>query len=105
MDRKGKQGDEMRTRNFRKENYNTRRVFLRSYPLQWGGDDEYNKEDVGRVANGSNQTRPMKKIILSVFHWGGDKVLFLKKFKCKLVVYVIACFRACIKTPTALISA
>ncbi|THG00254.1 hypothetical protein TEA_026280 [Camellia sinensis var. sinensis] len=30
----------LRTESFRYKNYNNRRVFLRSYPLQWGGKDE-----------------------------------------------------------------
>ena len=32
--------DGMRARSFRYEDYNTRRVFLRSYPLHWGTESE-----------------------------------------------------------------
>lgn len=132
MDCKGIEGDGLRTKSFR-NSYNNRRVFLRSYPLQWGEQDEYNKEDdplqlgeqdeynkeeplqLGqqdgfnkdkvRAADGSNQKTPMKKIILSVFHWGGDKFLFLRRVKHMIAVHVIACIPVGFKTPTALITA
>jgi hypothetical protein len=133
MDCKGIEGDGPRTKSFRHESYNNRRVFLRSYPLQLGEQDEYNKEDplqlgeqdeynkedpfqlgeqdgynkedmVG-VADGSNQKKPMKKIILSVFHWGGEKFLLLRRVKHKFTVHIIACIPIGLKTPTALTSA
>ncbi|KAJ0094474.1 hypothetical protein Patl1_16916 [Pistacia atlantica] len=48
---------------------------------------------------------PLKDIILSVFHWGGGKVLVLRRFKHKFTIYVIACVPVRLKSPTALISA
>ncbi|KAE8009389.1 hypothetical protein FH972_005827 [Carpinus fangiana] len=119
MDCKGIEGDGLRTKSFRNKSYNNRRVFLRSYPLQWGEQDEYNKEeplqlgqqdgfnkeDKVRAADGSNQENPMKKIILSVFHWGGEKFLFLRRVKHMIAVHVIACIPVGFKTPTALITA
>lgn len=118
MDWKGIEGDGLRTKSFRNESYNNRRAFLQSYPLQWGEQDEYktdpvqlgeqdgyNEEDTVRVADGSNQKRAMRKIILCVFQWGGEKFLFLRRVKHKLAVHVIACIPVGFKTPTALISA
>ncbi|XP_041014240.1 uncharacterized protein LOC121257338 [Juglans microcarpa x Juglans regia] len=68
-------------------------------------DDKYIEEDVGKVVDGRNQMRPVKKIILTVLHWGGDKVLFFRRFKHKLALYAIACVPAGLKTPNALLSA
>ncbi|KAG7975381.1 hypothetical protein I3843_06G095100 [Carya illinoinensis] len=107
----------MRTRSFRYENYTNRRAFLRSYPLQWGADDESNR-DMARVIDQHDQERPtkkiiqddkykrpVKKIILTVLHWGGDKVLFFRRFKHKLTLYANVCVPAGLKTPNALLSA
>jgi hypothetical protein len=74
--------ERLRTKSFHHESVNNRRVFLRSYPLQLGEQDEYNKEDTVRVADGSNQKKLMKKS-----------------------VHIIACIPIGLKTPTALISA
>ena len=34
------EGDGLRTRSFRDEDYTTRRLFLRSYPLNFGDDED-----------------------------------------------------------------
>ncbi|PWA95224.1 hypothetical protein CTI12_AA018110 [Artemisia annua] len=34
------EGDGLRTRSFRDEDYTTRRLFLRSYPLHFGNDED-----------------------------------------------------------------
>lgn len=110
----------LRTRSFRYEDYNNRRVFLRSYPLHWGKEEEEKEENkkqettttststAGRVATkGGDQQKhkkPIKKIILSVIHWGDGKALVFRKFKHKITFYVIACFPVGFKPPTALIS-
>ncbi|XP_022725563.1 uncharacterized protein LOC111281980 [Durio zibethinus] len=92
MDCEGIEGDGMRTRSFRNEDYNNRRAFLRSYPLHWGEDDEENNEETVTVTKESNSgKKPIKKIIISAFHWSGEKVVILRRFKDKLTVYVIAC--------------
>ena len=123
MDYEAIKGNRMRTRSFRGENYNNRRAFLRSYPLHWG-EDEYSKEDTARVADNSNQKKdeynkeetvtvedqsgpkkPKKKIFLSVFYWGGKKILLFTRLKHQLEIYVIACIPNGFKKPTALISA
>ena len=92
MDCEGIEGNGKRVRSFRHEDYNNRRVFLRSYPLDWG-EDEGKNEDTVRVNKESTGTKPAKpkNIILSVFHWSGEKVVILRRFKHKLTVYVIAC--------------
>ena len=90
MDCKGLEGDGLRVRSFRYEDYNTRRAFLRSYPLDWG-EDEGKNEDTERINKESTGKGPAKKIFLSVFHWSGEKTVILRRFKHKLTVYVIAC--------------
>ncbi|EEF47495.1 conserved hypothetical protein [Ricinus communis] len=81
----------MRTRSFRYEDYNNRRVFLRSYPLQWEGEDQKANEEMGKVTKENSGKKPIKKIILSIIHWGEGKIVVLKRFQHKLTVYVIAC--------------
>uniref|UniRef100_A0A2C9UMS1 Uncharacterized protein n=1 Tax=Manihot esculenta TaxID=3983 RepID=A0A2C9UMS1_MANES len=80
----------MKTRSFRYEDYNNRRVFLRSYPLQWEEDDRAN-ESTRRVAKEKSKEKPIKKMILSVVQWGEGRVVIIRKFKDKLIVYIIAC--------------
>ncbi|KAM2057786.1 hypothetical protein ACFX16_030434 [Malus domestica] len=127
MDSKAKgfqRNNGMRTRSFRDEDYTNRRVFLRSYPLDWelGGDDKNHKEAAAAGGGGSTDKmrsmrtgkddcssgrseKPMiRRIILSVFHWGGGKVLVLRRFKNKLAIYVISCIPIGFKPPTTLIS-
>lgn len=109
-----------RTRSFRDEDYNNRRVFLRSYPLDWelGGGDQNDKEAGGDASTdemrrskrsnkdcSSRSKKPLRKIILALYHWGGGKVLVLRRFKHKLTIYVISCIPVGFKPPTALISA
>ncbi|KAL6284440.1 hypothetical protein ACE6H2_015369 [Prunus campanulata] len=109
-----------RTRSFRYEDYNNRRVFLRSYPLDWelGEGDQNDKEDGGdgstdemRRSKRSNKDcssrskKHLRKIILSLYHWGGGKILVFRRFKHKLTIHVISCIPVGLKPPTALISA
>ncbi|WJZ81598.1 hypothetical protein VitviT2T_001434 [Vitis vinifera] len=107
----------MRARSFRNEDYNNRRVFLRSYPLDWGENDEENKDkgktdeenkDKGkteRVTKECDAKKPVRKKILAVLQWGGGKILILRRFKHKIAIYVVACLPVSFKAPTALISA
>ncbi|GLU21826.1 hypothetical protein SLE2022_379410 [Rubroshorea leprosula] len=104
MEGKGMDEEGVRTRSFRYEDYSIRRVFLQSYPLQWREDDE-KSEETSQVSEESTGKRPIKKTILSVFHWGGEKVFVLRRFKQKVTVYAIACIPIRIKEPSALISA
>ncbi|PON82824.1 hypothetical protein TorRG33x02_213980 [Trema orientale] len=108
MDSKGTdQENGMRSRSFRNEDYNNRRVFLRSYPLQWGGEEEEGDEEkMAKVeSNHNKRKKTIKKIILAVIHWGNGKALVLRKVKNKLTIYVVACIPIAFKPPTALISA
>lgn len=97
----------MRSRSFRDEDYNTRRVFLRSYPLQWGGEERTNEEELLKKMESKNSTtkKYIKKMILAVIQWSGGKALVLRKVKNKIAIYVVACIRIGFKPPTALISA
>lgn len=95
----------MRTRSFRNEDYNNRRAFLRSYPLYGGGDqDEDVKAESAKAATGSTSRKPVKEIILAVFHWGGERAIILRRFKHKVNFYVISCLPVGLRTRTALIS-
>ncbi|KAF8370219.1 hypothetical protein HHK36_031750 [Tetracentron sinense] len=96
---------EIRSRIFRYEDYNNRRVFLRSYPLQWGEEEEEEEEEVEKEKESlfkqGKEKKDVKKIFSCVLHWGGGKVLFLKKFKHKMAFYLVAChpFRFIPHTP------
>ncbi|KAI6686676.1 hypothetical protein NL676_032589 [Syzygium grande] len=104
MDCNGLDENEARSRSFRHEDYNIRRAFLRSYPLHLGGEDQGNGDETVNVPAQSNKKKPMKKIILSVFSWGGGKGLVLRRFKNKLAVHVLACVPVGFKDPKILIS-
>ncbi|KAK4418658.1 hypothetical protein Salat_2278600 [Sesamum alatum] len=107
--------DGMRARSFRYEDYNTRRVFLRSYPLHWGPDSEAEQSREAAAAaedrkdepaaTAANGKKPIKKIILAVIQWGEERVLVFRKFKHKITIYVVNCMPVNFKPPTALISA
>ncbi|GMI87698.1 hypothetical protein HRI_002439100 [Hibiscus trionum] len=96
--------DGVRTRSFRYEDYNTRRVFLRSYPLHQGEDEENNEETATVTGGSSTGKKPMKKIILSACDWSGEKLVIFRRFKQRFTAYVIACVSIRFKSPTALIS-
>lgn len=96
-----------RERSFRNEDYSIRRVFLRSYPLQWGGDQEEEeetekntKEDRVHMSRGGK----VKKMILAVVNCGEDRKLVFSRFKDKINFYLVACFHFSFKTTTPLIS-
>ena len=78
----------LKTRSFRHEDYNTRRAFLRSYPLQW--DDETGEEvqtDHARESTAMMSIKrgkaaaSVKKKLIMVFHWGEGKCLILRRIK------------------------
>jgi hypothetical protein len=56
------------------------------------------------ATNKETEKKPIKRMIISVTHWGEGKVLVLRKFKHKIQVYIIACMPVSFKPPTALIS-
>ncbi|GFP93016.1 hypothetical protein PHJA_001445900 [Phtheirospermum japonicum] len=93
--------DGMRARSFRDEDYDTRRVFLRSYPLHWDPqseaeesfDCECGKKEPARVANRTNGRKIVNKTIL-VF----------RRVKRKITGFVVNCVPVSFKAPTALIS-
>jgi len=99
----------VRARSFRDEDYSSRRVFLYSYPLQWGGEDKYDEEYKEKTASSGNggeeKKKSIKELIVSIFRWGEVKVLVLRRFKHKLGHYIIACLPVGFKPPNALVSA
>ncbi|KAL2461589.1 Uncharacterized protein Adt_45009 [Abeliophyllum distichum] len=103
----------MKARSFRYEDYNTRRVFLRSYPLQWGAVSESevskeagqeNKEEAVNIKTVKTGKKPVKKIILAVIHWGEKRVIVLRRVKDKISIYLVNCLPVNFEVPTALIS-
>lgn len=130
MDMNGGGGDDettgMRSRSFRNEDYNTRRVFLRSYPLQWGDDGGEKEAAAGGGGGGEKKGKEettatgresaaetsegmkscMKKIVVAAFQWRGERGLVLRKFKHKFTLYFVTCIPVGFKAPThAFISA
>uniref|UniRef100_A0A7N0UXB6 Uncharacterized protein n=1 Tax=Kalanchoe fedtschenkoi TaxID=63787 RepID=A0A7N0UXB6_KALFE len=104
---------EMRAKSFRNEDYRNRRVFLRSYPLQWEDEEEaaaqYRSQGkTRRVSSGQkkheNEMKPMKKLIIAVMEWSEGKVLILRRIKQKVAFYVVACIPVGFNKSTALIS-
>ncbi|KAL8156950.1 hypothetical protein AgCh_001887 [Apium graveolens] len=97
-----------RVRSFRQEDYGTRRTFLRSYPLHWGGEDSISKElekTTPNVTRGSHEVKePLKKIIVSIFNWGEKRIVIFRRYKDKFTVCVISCLPAGFRPP-AMISA
>ncbi|KAJ1699960.1 hypothetical protein LUZ63_008472 [Rhynchospora breviuscula] len=86
----------LRARSFRHEDYNTRRAFLRSYPLQW--DDETGeemqtdtRESAAIVSTKKGKAASVKKKLIMVLHWGEGKCLILRRLKEKLVYYLVVC--------------
>lgn len=96
--------DGLRAKSFRYEDYNTRRVFLRSYPLHWGAESEAEEsveaaaaptkssyEEPAKVRKRKGGNRPIKKIVLAVVQWGEERILVFRRFKHKITIYVVNC--------------
>ncbi|RLM55034.1 hypothetical protein C2845_PM10G09210 [Panicum miliaceum] len=91
------------TRSFRYEDYSTRRVFLRSYPLQWDWSpvpDDDEKHGLGAteatVGSGGDERggggRGWKRQLVEVVvEWGEDKLLLLRRAKKRLALYLLGC--------------
>ncbi|CAA0820782.1 Unknown protein [Striga hermonthica] len=104
----------MRARSFRNEDYNTRRVFLRSYPLHWDPRAEAEEESAELAASadfgekiepakdGGKQVK--KKMVLTIVQWGEKRVLVFKRIKQKVTILVVNCVPVRFKAPTSLIS-
>ncbi|KAJ6430304.1 hypothetical protein OIU84_021663 [Salix udensis] len=77
-------GAKTRSLRFEFEGYNNRRVFLRSYPLHFGAEDENTNEEMVGTTNKDTEKKPIRRMFLVVVQWGEGKVLVLRKFKHKL---------------------
>jgi hypothetical protein len=75
-----------KTRSLRFQDYYNRRVFLRSYPLHFGAEDEKTIEEKVSATNKDTEKKPIRRMFSAVIHWGEGKVLILRKFKDKLQV-------------------
>ncbi|WOL17167.1 hypothetical protein Cni_G25956 [Canna indica] len=77
--------DGLRTRSFRDEDHNYRRIFLRSYPLQWGDE---NGEDEKKAQKRSSS---VKSRLTALFQLSDSTVILLKRLKKKVVFYSTSC--------------
>ncbi|PKU87592.1 hypothetical protein MA16_Dca022873 [Dendrobium catenatum] len=108
--------DGVKMKSFRDEDMETRRIFLRSYPLRWDEEEEEeDQEEEGesprkQVASSKKQRyfkfkSLMKRNFITVLHWGEGKLLLLKKMKNKVAFYLVACHPFGFKTSTKFITA
>uniref|UniRef100_A0ACD5ZUC2 Uncharacterized protein n=1 Tax=Avena sativa TaxID=4498 RepID=A0ACD5ZUC2_AVESA len=86
------------TRSFRYEDYSTRRVFLRSYPLQWdspapGADEKLGHvyAAAGEVGDDPYEQHRDRRWVVAVVEWGEDKLLLLRRVKKRLALYLLGC--------------
>ncbi|KAF9677801.1 hypothetical protein SADUNF_Sadunf08G0145500 [Salix dunnii] len=84
MDCKDMEGNGAKTRSLRFEGYSNRSVFLRSYPLHFGAEDENTNDEMVSTTNNDTVKKPIRRMFLVVIQWGEGKVLVLRKFKHKL---------------------
>lgn len=107
--------DGVKMKSFRDEDMETRRIFLRSYPLRWDEEEEEDEEGEGESSREEAVSRKkqqyfkvkffMKKNLITVLHWGEGKLLLLKKMKNKVAFYLVACHPFGLKTSTKFITA
>ncbi|MFS7994632.1 hypothetical protein Hanom_Chr12g01108321 [Helianthus anomalus] len=98
------EGDDLRTRSFRDEDYNTRRAFLTSYPLLFDKEEDHQETQAYtpattqsyRVETGEKKKEKMKNIIVE---WAGGRAMVLRRFKYKVSFYVFACYPTGFKPP------
>ncbi|KAF8779244.1 hypothetical protein HU200_002924 [Digitaria exilis] len=108
LDRKVSKDDEEEetvkpTRSFRYEDYSTRRVFLRSYPLQWDwspapdADEKHGLGVAEATGDGDGDERCgggrgwKRQVVEVVVEWGEDKLLLLRRAKKRLGLYLLGC--------------
>ncbi|CAL5052699.1 unnamed protein product [Urochloa decumbens] len=94
------------TRSFRYEDYSTRRVFLRSYPLQWDWSPAADDDEKHGLAGGATEAAGdgndgdercgggrgwKRQVVEVVVEWGEDKLLLLRRAKKRLALYLLGC--------------
>ncbi|KAJ0678556.1 hypothetical protein HanOQP8_Chr12g0449271 [Helianthus annuus] len=78
------EGDDLRTKSFRDEDYNTRRAFLTSYPLHFDKEEDHQETQAHtpattqsyRVDTGEKKKEKMKNIIVE---WAGGRAMVLRR--------------------------
>ena len=95
-DRKVSKGDDegaavKPTRSFRYEDYSTRRVFLRSYPLQWDWSPVPDDDEKHGLGGGGGRGCKRLQLVEVVVEWGEDKLLLLRRAKKRLTLYLLGC--------------
>lgn len=69
MDCKDMEENGAKTRSLRFDGYNNRRVFLRSYPLHFGAEDENTNEEMVGTTNKDTEKKPIRRMFLVVVQW------------------------------------
>ncbi|KAI3733367.1 hypothetical protein L6452_12810 [Arctium lappa] len=105
-------GEGLRTRSFRNEDYNTRRAFLTSYPLNFDHQETPASAPAPVPAHDDHdhdhhkkKKEVMKKIMVTMVEWGCGRWVVIRRFKHKVSFYVVACFPLVFKPPKPFISA
>ncbi|KAG9144601.1 hypothetical protein Leryth_010815 [Lithospermum erythrorhizon] len=104
MDSQGVERTQWTTKSFRYEDYSNRRAFLRSYPLHRADEDGGNKDEATTTEVSRNRRKLMKKIILAILEWKGEKIIVFRRLKNKVQLYVITCLPVGFEVPTGLLS-
>ncbi|KAH7673980.1 Transcription factor LuxR-like autoinducer-binding domain-containing protein [Dioscorea alata] len=94
----------MKTRSFRDEDYNIRRVFLRSYPLQWEEDEALDLEEEDEKEIMSDFKFGIRSKFIALIHWSEGKVVLLRRIKDKVAFYFVSCHSFGLKSPNKLIT-
>ncbi|KAH7689471.1 hypothetical protein IHE45_03G100400 [Dioscorea alata] len=96
-------------KSFKDEEYCNRRVFLRSYPLQWEEnqvleaeqEEEQEEEEEGEVPHSSSS---LKGKLIALIHWNEGKLLLLRRIKNKMTFYLVSCYSFAFKSSKKLIT-
>ncbi|KAG9455552.1 hypothetical protein H6P81_000060 [Aristolochia fimbriata] len=97
--------DGVRARSFRYEDYNNRRIFLRSYPLHWRGGGEEDEEENEEEGDHQGKRGGVKGRLLGVIKRSGGKGMVLRRLKNKVTFYLVACRPFRFKPTNSLLSA
>ncbi|GAA0147605.1 hypothetical protein LIER_07263 [Lithospermum erythrorhizon] len=88
MDFQGVERSQWTTKSFRNEDYNNRRAFLRSYPLHMADESVGNNNETTNREVMRKRRKQMRKIILAILEWKGEKIIVLRRLKLIVQLYV-----------------
>ncbi|KAG9147246.1 hypothetical protein Leryth_017993 [Lithospermum erythrorhizon] len=104
MDFQGVERSQWTTKSFRNEDYNNRRAFLRSYPLHRADESVGNNNEATNTEVLRKRRKQMKKIILAILEWKGEKIIVLRRLKLKVQLCMFTCLPVGFRGPSGLIS-